>query len=85
MKYGVFDQLARSTLLPEDMSAAILSGATPPLEEVVMNVLIAVLDIDAVVGSDTNSTWNERRIARACLAIAFLTAIAFTKEQETAQ
>jgi hypothetical protein len=81
---AILDQLARSGLLvDDDMVAAIFAGNVPPLEELVMALVIGAMDCEAVVKGDPKSTWNERRIARACLTIAFLAAIACTKEQET--
>jgi len=44
--------------------------------------VIVVMDAEAVVRGDPKSTWNEKRIARACLAIAFLAAIACAKEED---
>jgi len=73
----IFDQLARNTtLLPDDLSAQILSGIVPPLEEIVTALLIGAMDAEAVIRCDPTSTWNEKRIARQCLAVAFLGAIA---------
>jgi hypothetical protein len=72
----IHGQLARSGLLPDEMAAAILAGHKPPLEEVVTALIIGVMDAEAVVRGDAKSSWNERRIARQCLAVAFLAAIA---------
>jgi hypothetical protein len=71
----IYDQLARTGLLPEGLSAAILAGDTPPLEDIVLNMLICSMDCHAMTECDVKSTWTERRIARQCLVIAFLTAI----------
>jgi hypothetical protein len=79
---ALLNQLARSGLLfDDDMVAAIFAGNVPSLENVVTDLVIGVMDCEAVVGGDTKSTWNEKRIARQCLAVAFLTAIARVKEQ----
>jgi hypothetical protein len=79
----IFDQLARSGVLPDDeMSASILGGHLPPMEEIALALVISCMDAEATVRNDLTSTWNEKRIARACLAIAFLTAIACTKEKD---
>ena len=79
----ILGQLARSGLLfADDMTAAIFAGNVPPIEEIVLAVLITCTDAEAVVRGDPKSTWNERRIARQCLAIAFLSAIACVREQE---
>jgi hypothetical protein len=81
----ILDQLARSGLLcDEDMVSAIFAGNMPPLEELALALVIGAMDAEAVVRGDPTSTWNEKRIARACLAIAFLAAIACLKEQEIA-
>ena len=77
MNIKVLNQLARNTkLLPENLSAAILAGNTPPIEELVMALVIGALDCEATVRNDPASTWNERRIARQCLAVGFLSALA---------
>ena len=75
----IFDQLARSGLLfDDDMVASILGGNLPPLEKIILELVISCMDAEATVRNDVISTWNEKRIARACLAIGFLTAIACT-------
>ena len=82
---SILDQLARSGLLFDDeMIAAILSGNSPSMEDVILDVILGVMDCEAVVKGDPKSTWNEKRIARQCLAIAFLSAIACLREQEVA-
>lgn len=79
----ILDQLARSGLLFDDqMVAAILAGNPPPLQEIVLALVIGALDAEAVVRGDPKSTWNERRIARQCLAVAFLGAITCVRNQE---
>ncbi|MGJ5818792.1 hypothetical protein [Paludibaculum fermentans] len=81
----ILDQLARSGLLwDERMVAAIFAGNAPPLEEIVLAVVIGAMDAEIMVRSDETSTWNERRIARQALAIAFLSAIACVREREIA-
>jgi len=78
----IFDQLARSGLLwDDDTVTAILAGSVPPLEEVAFALVIGAMDAEATVRGDPTSTWNEKRIARQCLAVAFLSAIACVKEQ----
>jgi len=73
---NVYDQLARTTLLPIAMSETILSGDLPPTGDVLMALVITSMDCAAVVEGDHTTTMNERRIARMCLATAFLTALA---------
>ena len=80
---NILDQLAlNSTLLPDDLSAAILAGNTPPLEEIVLHLCIAGMDAHAVIAGDPKSSWNERRFARMALAVAFLTAMAILGDAE---
>ena len=80
MKNDIYAQLAHSTLLPDDMAAAILAGHTPPIEDVVLHLVIGALDAHAVVLGDPHSTWNEKRLARMVLAVAFLGAMAIMGE-----
>ena len=75
MNNWINGQLARSGLLPDDLSAAILSGSVPPVEDIVTHLVICALDCHALTYGDAKSTWTERRIARQCLVIAFLTAL----------
>lgn len=78
----ILDQLARSGLLyDDDMTASIFAGKVPPMEELVLP--LTCIDAEITVRNDPTSTWNHRRIARQGLALAFLAAIACTKEQET--
>ena len=80
---NILDQLARNTgLLPDDMAAAMLEGKTPPIEEVVLNLLIVALDAHAVTVGDPKSTWNEKRLAHMALAVAFLAAMAVANQGE---
>ena len=72
----ILDQLARSGLLPDDVAKPILAGDTPPVETIVMAVIIGCMDAHAVVVGDPQSTWNEKRLARMALAGAFLAAMA---------
>jgi hypothetical protein len=76
MKNDIYAQLAHSTLLPDDVAAAILAGHTPPIEDVVLHLVIGALDAHGVVLGDPHSTWNEKRLARMALAVAFLSAMA---------
>ena len=73
---NLLDQLARSGLLPDDLAKPILAGNTPPLEEIVMALVIGGMDAHAVMTGDPLSTWNEKRLARMALAVAFLGAMA---------
>jgi hypothetical protein len=78
VRNSILDQLARTTLLPGEMAAAILAGDVPPMKEIVDALLIGSLDCHATVVGDSGSTMNERRIARACATAAFLSALATT-------
>jgi hypothetical protein len=83
---SILDQLARSGLLvDDDIVVAILDNNPPSMKVIVTELLVGVMDCEAVVRGDPKSTWNEKRVARACLAIAFLSAIACTKEEEIRQ
>ncbi len=75
MTTPLLNQLARTTLLPGDMAGAIKSGNAPTLEQIVEELLIATMDVEAVVSGDPKSTWNEKRIARMGLLLAFLTTL----------
>jgi len=80
MKNDIYAQLAHSTLLPDDVAAAILAGNTPPIEELVLHIVIGAMDAHAVTVGDPQSSKNERRIARMVLAVAFLSAMAIMGE-----
>ena len=79
---SILVQLAHSTLLPDDLAKPILAGNTPPTEEIVMALVIGAMDAEALVRADSKSSWNERRIARQCLAVAFLSAMAILSQGE---
>jgi hypothetical protein len=81
---AILGQLARSGLLWDDaMVAAIFAGKAPPLEEIALSLVISCMDAEITVRNDPQSSWNHRRIARACLISSFLSAIACLKEEET--
>jgi hypothetical protein len=74
---NILDQLAYNTgLLPDDMATAILAGEMPPVEEIAMELVTGAMDAQAVVVGDPKSTWNDKRMARMALAVAFLAAMA---------
>jgi hypothetical protein len=80
---NILGQMARNTdLLPEDMAAAILAGNMPLLEELVMALVIGCMDAHAVIVGDPKSSWNDKRLARMALAVAFLAAIAILDQGE---
>lgn len=73
----LLNQLARTDLLwDEELKSAILAGNTPPIEEIVMALVIGAMDAHAVVVGFRESSWNEKRLARMALAVAFLSAMA---------
>jgi len=77
MRMSVIDQLAYNTgLLPDDLATTILAGDMPPIEEIVMALVTGAMDAQAVVVADPQSTWNDKRMARMALAVAFLSAMA---------
>jgi hypothetical protein len=82
VKNEIYSQLAHSSLLPDDMAAAILAGNTPPPEDVVLHLVIGALDAHAVVLGDARSSWNEKRLARIALAVAFLGAMVVVGNEE---
>ena len=79
----ILDQLARNTnLLPDALAKPILAGNTPPLEEIVIALVIGAMDAHAVVAGDCKSSWNEKRQARMMLVAAFLSAMAVVGDGE---
>ena len=78
----VMNRLGRSGLLSNETAEAIFTDAGIPLRIVVDELLVGVLDCEATVRNEAASTWNERRIVRACAAIAFLSALATAQERE---
>ena len=80
MKSEIYGQLARTNLLPDSQSSEILAGHEPSLEDIIMPLLIGAMDCEAMIGCDPTSTWNERRLARLCLILAFFLAIVAAKE-----
>ena len=81
LKSDIFRQIARNTnLLPESQASEILAGNVPPLEDIIIPLLIGTMDCEALTAADSNSTWTERRLARLCLILAFLLAIVAAKE-----
>jgi hypothetical protein len=73
---NILVQAAHTTLLPADLSSAILAGNAPPIEEIVLALVIAGMDAHAVIAGDPKSSWNEKRMARMALAVGFLSALA---------
>lgn len=77
---NVLDQLARSTMLPSSMSAAILAGEQPLIEDIVMTLIYSAQDCEAMTRHDEKASWIDKRIARSVLIIAFLGAILQARE-----
>ena len=82
MTTNVLNQLAHSGLLMDDLANPILAGDPPPTEELVMALVIGCMDAHAVVVGDPKSSWNEKRVARIALAVAFLAALAVVGDAE---
>jgi hypothetical protein len=76
----IYDQLARSTLLPSSMSVAILAGEQPHIEHIVMTLIQHAQDCEAMIRNDPKASWIDRRIARQVLTIAFLSALLQARE-----
>ena len=72
---SVYDQLARTGLLPTDLAGEIMAGKMPPKSEVTLHLLIAAMDAHAATDGDPKSSWTERRISRQNLGLSFLVAI----------
>jgi hypothetical protein len=79
----IFGQLARTRLLDDDMAAAILAGTIPSLEEIVLQLVIGVMDCEGLIRGDAKATWSEKRLARQCLGLVFLSALSCVNEQKT--
>jgi hypothetical protein len=77
----VMNRLGRSGLLSNDTEEAIFTDAGISLRTIVDELLVGVLDCEATVRNDATATWNERRMVRACAAIAFLSALATAQER----
>ena len=80
MRKEIYGQLARTNLLPETQSSEMLAGNVLPDEYIIMPLLIGAMDCEAMTTCDSKSTWNEKRLARQCLILAFLLAIVGAKE-----
>jgi hypothetical protein len=80
MRNEIYGQLARTNLLPASQSSEMLAGNVLPLEDIIMPLMIGAMDCEALIGCDPTSTWNDRRLARLCLILAFLLAIVVAKE-----
>jgi hypothetical protein len=78
----VLNRLARSGLVSDQTAEAIFTEESVPLREIVDELLIGILDCEVLVRSDADASWNERRLIRACAAVAFLSALATAQEGE---
>ena len=72
---SVYDQLARSGLLPTELAGEILAGRMPPKSEVTLHLVIAAMDAHAMTDGDPKSSWTERQISRQILGRTFLLAM----------
>ena len=68
--------------MPDDLAKPILEGNTPPIEEIVMALVIGAMDAHAVIVGDPESSWNEQRQARMALAAAFVAAMVAVGDAE---
>ena len=79
----ILRQMALNTnLLGEDLKASILAGNMPPIEEIVMALLIGAMDAHAVTVGDPASSWNDKRLARMALTSVCLAAMAIVRQGE---
>ena len=62
---NVLDQLARSTLLPSTMPAAIMASEQPCIEDIVMALMHGAQDCEAMTRNDPKASWIDRRITKA--------------------
>jgi hypothetical protein len=74
MVKNVLNLLVHSTLLSDEVVAEIRAGEVN-LSRIVDELLIAAIDVNAFVRDDVTSTWNEKRIGRQVLVLAFLYAL----------
>jgi hypothetical protein len=81
-KSDIYSQVARTGLLPDDLATAILADQAPPIEEIVLQLVITSWDAYAVVLGATESSKTERCIAHLVLAAAFLSAMAVVGDGE---
>ena len=72
---AILQQLARTTLLPAELSAQILAGTEPRLEEMALSLVIGALDCQAMTYSDPAATMTEKRLARGVTIAGFLAAL----------
>jgi len=82
MKNLLNELVLNTDLLSNDLKAAILANSTPPIEEIVMALVIGAVDAHAMTVGDPKATWNEKRLARTTLATAFLAAMTVTNQRE---
>jgi hypothetical protein len=80
---AILGQLVRTRLLDDDMAAVILAGNIPLLKEIVLQLVIGAMDCEGLVRGDAEASWTEKRLARQCLALVFLSALSCVNEQKT--
>lgn len=78
----LFFQIADSVVLLPEVSAAVKGGKQVDVKDIVTSLVSGSRDCYAATWGDPSSTWNEKRISRACLVIAFLTALVWTQDNE---
>ena len=79
----ILNQLARTGLLPDDLAKPILAGNTPPLEEIVLLLVITGMDAYFVTINDPMTSKRERCIAHLGLVAAVLSAMGFWARRKT--
>jgi hypothetical protein len=76
MRNEVLRQLAlNTTLIPDEIRTAIKAGNEPPMNDVVMALLIHALDCQAVIDGGLKVAMTEKLLARQSLVIAFMLAL----------
>ena len=76
----VLGQMSRTTLLPTESSSAILAGHPPPISDLIVHIVIAAMDADAMTANDRSATWTQRRLSRQLLGLTFLVALLSSQE-----
>lgn len=82
MNNEILIQLAHSRLLPNNLAQAIFAGNEPPIEDLVLHIVIGAMDAHAVTINDPQNSWTEKRLAWMALAVAFLSAMAVLRSTE---
>jgi hypothetical protein len=76
MTTELYDQIARTGLLPTEMETAIRKGKFPPITRLVNQLLITALDSHLITSGDSAASWTERRLSVLCLVTVLILALA---------